>query len=96
MTMTVNTPPQVAEAREVVAKLETLSVGDSISFDPPIPTLVVHVLYLLLGDVNKGWRITAAPETGSWWSRLKSSLNQPVNLGGRPIPQIIAEIQRTR
>src|SRR5580692_6757948 len=49
--MTINTPPQVEEARAVLAKLETLSVGQSIQFDPPLTELVVHALYLLLRDV---------------------------------------------
>jgi len=97
MTMTLNTPPQVEEANAVLVKLHGLRIGESITFDPPIPPLTVHVLYMLLQEVDKGWRITPAPEPKrSWWKSLTASMNQPVTMTGRPIPQTIAEIQRTR
>jgi hypothetical protein len=89
-----NTPPQIAEAREIVEKLERLEVGDSVSFDPPIQPLVVHSLYLLLQNVDAGWKITPPKDTRSFWKRLFD--NYPVDFSGRAIPQTIAEIQRTR
>jgi len=95
--MVLNTPPQVAQAEGVVEKLETLRVGQSVVFDPPLSSLTTHVLYLLLKEIDKGWRITpwVDPALG-WWKRLKENWNQPVTFGGRPIPQTISEIQRTR
>lgn len=94
MTETIITLPQVEKAREVLAKLETLTVGQVIHFDPPLDPLVVHVLYLLLKEIDKGWEITPPKDTRSFWKKLFD--NYPVDFGGRAIPQTIAQIQRIR
>ena len=61
--ITLKTPPQVEEAQTVLTKLDTLTIGQTVHFYPPLCPLVVHALYMLLGGVDKGWRITPPKDT---------------------------------
>ena len=97
-TVTLKTPPQVTAAREVLAKLDMMAVGEVATFSPPLNELVTATLFMLLRDVDKEWRILPPlePKQLGWWKRLKAHANAPVDMGGRLIPRTISEIQRTR
>ena len=84
-------------AESVLDRLLELQVGEVAYFDPPLEQPVVDSLYSLLYSVDRGWRITPSvgPKLG-FWASLKKAMKQPVDFGGRAIPQSIAEIMRTR
>lgn len=89
--------PGAVPAVSVLESLLALNVGDVAYFDPPLEQPVVDNLYSLLNTVDRGWRIVPGPEQKlGFWASLKRSMNQPVDFGGRAIPQSIAEIMRTR
>ena len=63
----VGKPTEVEEAHKVLAGLESLWIGDVVSFDPPLAKPVVDALYLLLRNVNKGWQIDPGEDTRTFW-----------------------------